>query len=123
MLAMLHNSKTDRTILTEVAWALGKVPDKRAIQPLYVSNFYASQPCWVLAKIRNSTPPSTSHDEEFSKKDPMSHMRHFLRPAISLHTPLGHTVPIIEGGVDTNRQAGEMIAILLSAGRLRSGSQ
>ena len=35
LLAKLQDSKTDWAVLTEVAWALGKVPDKRAIQPLY----------------------------------------------------------------------------------------
>ena len=35
LLAKLQDSKTDWTVLTEVAWALGKIPDKRAIQPLY----------------------------------------------------------------------------------------
>jgi hypothetical protein len=35
LLAKLQNSKTDWTILTEVPWALGKISDKRAIQPLY----------------------------------------------------------------------------------------
>jgi hypothetical protein len=35
LLAKLQDSKTDWTVLTEVAWALGKVPDKRSIQPLY----------------------------------------------------------------------------------------
>ena len=35
LLAKLQNSKTDWMILTEVACALGKIPDKRAIQPLY----------------------------------------------------------------------------------------
>ena len=123
LLAKLQDPNTDWTVLTENPWALGKVPDKRAIQPLYVSNFYASQPYWDLAKIRNSTLPPTSHDEEFAKKNPISYIRHFLRPAISLDTSLGHTVPIIEGVVDTNPQVGEMIAVLLSAGRLRSGSQ
>lgn len=35
LLAKLQDAKTDWTVLTEVAWALGKVPDKRSIQPLY----------------------------------------------------------------------------------------
>lgn len=35
LLARLQDSKTDWTVLTEVAWALGKIPDKRSIQPLY----------------------------------------------------------------------------------------
>jgi hypothetical protein len=35
LLANLQDSKTDWTVLTEVAWALGKIPDKRARQPLY----------------------------------------------------------------------------------------
>ncbi|MBH0187659.1 MAG: HEAT repeat domain-containing protein [Nitrospira sp.] len=35
LLAKLQDPKTDWTILTEVAWALGKIPDKRSIQPLY----------------------------------------------------------------------------------------
>lgn len=35
LLAKLHNSKTAWVVLTEVAWAPGKIPDKRAIQPLY----------------------------------------------------------------------------------------
>lgn len=35
LLAKLQDSKTDWIVLTEVAWALGKVPDKRSIQPLY----------------------------------------------------------------------------------------
>jgi hypothetical protein len=35
LLAKLQDSKADWTVLTEVAWALGKVPDKRSIQPLY----------------------------------------------------------------------------------------
>ena len=35
LLAKLQDPKTDWTVLTEVAWALGKIPDKRAIQPLY----------------------------------------------------------------------------------------
>ncbi len=33
--AKLQDSKTDWTVLTEVAWVLGKIPDKRSIQPLY----------------------------------------------------------------------------------------
>jgi hypothetical protein len=35
LLAKLKDSKTDWSVLTEVAWALGKIPDKRSIQPLY----------------------------------------------------------------------------------------
>ncbi len=35
LLAKLQKPDTDWTVLTEVAWALGKVPDKRSIQPLY----------------------------------------------------------------------------------------
>jgi HEAT repeat protein len=35
LLAKLQDSKTDWPFSTEVAWALGKTPDKRAIQPLY----------------------------------------------------------------------------------------
>lgn len=35
LLAKLQDPGTDWTVLTEVAWALGKVPDKRSIQPLY----------------------------------------------------------------------------------------
>ena len=35
LLAKLQDPKTDWTVLTEVAWSLGKIPDKRAIQPLY----------------------------------------------------------------------------------------
>jgi len=35
LLTKLQDSKTDWTVLTEVAWALGKIPVKRAIQPLY----------------------------------------------------------------------------------------
>jgi len=35
LLTKLQDSKTDCTVLTEVAWALGKIPDKRSIQPLY----------------------------------------------------------------------------------------
>ena len=35
LLAKLQDPKTDWTVLTEVAWALGKMPDKRSIQPLY----------------------------------------------------------------------------------------
>ncbi len=34
-MAKLQDSKTDWIVLTEVTWALGKIPDKRAIQPLY----------------------------------------------------------------------------------------
>ena len=35
LLAKLRDPKTDWTVLTEVAWALGKIPDKRSIEPLY----------------------------------------------------------------------------------------
>jgi hypothetical protein len=35
LLAKLKDSKTDWSVLTEVAWALGKIPDKRSIEPLY----------------------------------------------------------------------------------------
>ncbi|MBM4127958.1 MAG: HEAT repeat domain-containing protein [Nitrospira sp.] len=35
LLAKLQDLKTDWTVLIEVAWALGKIPDKRSIQPLY----------------------------------------------------------------------------------------
>jgi hypothetical protein len=35
LLAKLSDPKTDWSVLTEVAWALGKIPDKRSIQPLY----------------------------------------------------------------------------------------
>jgi len=35
LLVKLQDPKTDRIVLTEVAWALGKIPDKRSIQPLY----------------------------------------------------------------------------------------
>jgi HEAT repeat protein len=35
LLAKLMDPKTDWSVLTEVAWALGKIPDKRSIQPLY----------------------------------------------------------------------------------------
>ena len=35
LLAKLKDPKTDWTVLTEVAWALGKIPDKRSIEPLY----------------------------------------------------------------------------------------
>jgi HEAT repeat protein len=34
LLSKLKDSKTDCIVLTKVAWALGKIPDKRAIQPL-----------------------------------------------------------------------------------------
>ncbi|MEO6308000.1 MAG: HEAT repeat domain-containing protein, partial [Nitrospiraceae bacterium] len=34
LLAKLKDPKTDWSVLTEVAWALGKIPDKRSIQPL-----------------------------------------------------------------------------------------
>ena len=35
LLAKLEDPKTDWFVLTEVAWSLGKIPDKRSIQPLY----------------------------------------------------------------------------------------
>lgn len=35
LLTKMQDPKTDWVVLTEVAWALGKIPDKRAIQPLY----------------------------------------------------------------------------------------
>ncbi|MDZ4733940.1 MAG: HEAT repeat domain-containing protein [Nitrospirota bacterium] len=35
LLAKLKDPKTDWPVLTEVAWSLGKIPDKRSIQPLY----------------------------------------------------------------------------------------
>jgi hypothetical protein len=35
LLGKLQDPKTDWIVLTEVAWALGKIPDKRSIQPLY----------------------------------------------------------------------------------------
>lgn len=35
LLGKLNDPKTDWAVLTEVAWALGKIPDKRSIQPLY----------------------------------------------------------------------------------------
>ena len=35
LLAKLKDAKTDWSVLTEVAWALGKIPDKRSIEPLY----------------------------------------------------------------------------------------
>ncbi len=35
LLTKLQDPKTDWTVLTEVAWSLGKIPDKRSIQPLY----------------------------------------------------------------------------------------
>ncbi len=38
LLAKLQDAKTDWGVLTEVAWALGKIPDKRSIQPLYDLN-------------------------------------------------------------------------------------
>jgi hypothetical protein len=38
LLAKLNDPKTDWAVLTEVAWALGKIPDKRSIQPLYEMN-------------------------------------------------------------------------------------
>jgi hypothetical protein len=35
LLIKLQDPKTDWSVLTEVAWSLGKIPDKRSIQPLY----------------------------------------------------------------------------------------
>lgn len=35
LLEKLQDPKTDWAVLTEVAWALGKIPDKRSIRPLY----------------------------------------------------------------------------------------
>ena len=35
LLAKLQDPKTDWSVLTEVAWALGKIPDRRSIEPLY----------------------------------------------------------------------------------------
>jgi hypothetical protein len=35
LLAKLPDPRADWTVLTEVAWVLGKVPDKQSIQPLY----------------------------------------------------------------------------------------
>ena len=35
LLVKLQDAKTDWSVLTEVAWSLGKIPDKRSIQPLY----------------------------------------------------------------------------------------
>lgn len=35
LLEVLEAPNTDVTVLTEVAWALGKVPDKRSAEPLY----------------------------------------------------------------------------------------
>jgi hypothetical protein len=35
LLVKLQDPRTDWSVLTEVAWALGKIPDKRSIQPLY----------------------------------------------------------------------------------------
>jgi hypothetical protein len=35
LLAKLKDPKTDWSVLTEVAWSLGKIPDKRSIEPLY----------------------------------------------------------------------------------------
>jgi hypothetical protein len=35
LLTKLQDAKTEWPVLTEVAWALGKIPDKRSIQPLY----------------------------------------------------------------------------------------
>jgi hypothetical protein len=38
LLAKLEDPKTDWSVLTEVAWSLGKVGDKRSVQPLYTLN-------------------------------------------------------------------------------------
>ncbi len=35
LLVKLQDPKTDWVVLTEVAWSLGRIPDKRSIQPLY----------------------------------------------------------------------------------------
>jgi hypothetical protein len=35
LLVKLQDAKTEWSVLTEVAWSLGKIPDKRSIQPLY----------------------------------------------------------------------------------------
>jgi hypothetical protein len=35
LLAKLKDPKTDWSVLTEVAWSLGKIPDRRSIEPLY----------------------------------------------------------------------------------------
>ena len=35
LLAKMEDPKTDWSVLTEVAWALGKIPDRRAIKPLH----------------------------------------------------------------------------------------
>lgn len=35
LLEKLQDPRTEWAVLTEVAWALGKIPDKRSIQPLY----------------------------------------------------------------------------------------
>jgi hypothetical protein len=35
LLAKLKDPKTDWSVLTEVAWSLGKIPDKRSVEPLY----------------------------------------------------------------------------------------
>ncbi|HSA84898.1 MAG TPA: HEAT repeat domain-containing protein [Nitrospira sp.] len=35
LLTKLEDPKADWAVLTEVAWALGKIPDARSIQPLY----------------------------------------------------------------------------------------
>lgn len=35
LLGKLQDPKTDWIVLTEVAWSLGKIPDKRSIEPLY----------------------------------------------------------------------------------------
>ena len=35
LLAKLKDPKTDWSVLTEVTWSLGKIPDRRSIEPLY----------------------------------------------------------------------------------------
>ncbi len=35
LLAKLQDSKAAWAVMTEVAWALGKIPDKRSVQSLY----------------------------------------------------------------------------------------
>ena len=35
LLAKLKDPKADWSVLTEVAWSLGKIPDRRSIEPLY----------------------------------------------------------------------------------------
>ena len=35
LLEILKDPNTDWMLLTEIAWALGKMPDKRSIEPLY----------------------------------------------------------------------------------------